>query len=598
MSASLLDSLFCPLVGQSNHCVRPHCRRKETEKAAKEKGGAKKKAPPPKKPAKKPTADETLAKTLASRRESVRDRDKKGVKSKKAAALAALKKERRIQQQQQDDSSDDSEMDFGDDDDSDEDYEAEPLKPWQKKTRAAKSAVSRLEKHDEDSAEDMDIDDEDGSEGSQKAKPKMAKSPSDKGAAAEAEAGLEDFLKVTIPRRRLARWCNEPFFNASALECYVRLFIGENESGEKVYRLCEIIDVNATNKIYKFPVVNRNEKPVATNKTLKLKFGTSERDFPMYLVSDAVPEEIDIVKYIAAQKNNRLPVLTKRRAAKLHRLQNNLVQNYTYTTEDIERNLEHRRKQGTSASNLGSEQTRVAIAVQAAQESVKDAEKRVNEAKKALMEADNPASAQEAALTAAIREAEKAFGEVKKDLEVRLEEERTTKDVVHHRRQRLTQRKKDMNWAEVNKRALEANQRADREALKLAEEAKMSGGKREAFNPYARRKVKPKILWEVGQNRDKEEAKEEKISEEETPKENNGGIVDIGTPKLVRESNGKAALLDRHQFAIDEESLAKSSTLESLLDGTARSLPKRSRIRKGLSLTEYLERKEAGTLYQ
>ena len=65
----------------------------------------------------------------------------------------------------------------------------------------------------------------------------------------------------------LARWCNEPFFKAAVLECFVRLFIGEDDNGEKVYRLCEIVDVNIGQITYKFPVANKNEKPVMTNKT-------------------------------------------------------------------------------------------------------------------------------------------------------------------------------------------------------------------------------------------------------------------------------------------------------------------------------------------
>ena len=580
------------------------CRRKETEKAAVKGKAGKQKVPSKKVPAKKTAAtdgDEALAKSLTGRRESTRDRDKKGVKSKKAMALASLKEQRRIAKEKEvDESSDESDVGFGNDyDDSDEDYEEAPLKPWQKKARAAKTTVSRLDQHDDDSEDDMDIDEEEA-EVTQKAK--QMKAAGRQSVSEEAEANLEDFMKVTVPRRRLARWCKEPFFQAAVLECFVRLFIGEDDSGSKVYRLCEIIDVKTSNKSYKFPVTKKNEKPVSTNKTLRLKFGKSERDFPMYLVSDGLPEEIDVQKYIATQKNNRLPVLTKRRATKLRRLQNDLVHNYTYTTEDIERNLEQRRKQGKTASNLGSQQTKAVIAVQAARESVKDAERRVAEAKRALMEADT--SAGEAELTRAINEAEKVLEDAKNALEVRLEEERATKDAVEDRRRRLAQRSKDMNWAQVNKRALEANQRADREALKLASEPKVSStGKRPAFNPYARRKVKPKILWEVGQTREdgdeEEERKEEKTSEQESLKEKKGGTAqDSATPKLVHESNGKAAaLLERHQFAIDEEGLAKSSTLDRLLiDGTTRAAPKRSRTSKGLSLAEYLDRKEKGRL--
>lgn len=41
------------------------------------------------------------------------------------------------------------------------------------------------------------------------------------------EADLDDFVKVTIPRRRLARWCNDIFFAMAVHDCYVRLYVGK-----------------------------------------------------------------------------------------------------------------------------------------------------------------------------------------------------------------------------------------------------------------------------------------------------------------------------------------------------------------------------------
>lgn len=578
-------------------------RRKESEKAAaKGKLAKNRKAELAKKPLKKSKTDpdEELARSLASRRESARDRDKKGTKSKKAAALAALKKERKIQQQQQrEDSSEESEIDFGDDDDdSDEDYDEEVgLKPWQQKKTRGKSTVSRLDQ-DDDSAEDMDIDDDDDDD--DQVNKRDSRSGTAKTSAGDADAGLEDFLKVTVPRRRLARWCNEPFFKDAVHDCFVRLFIGEDDSGVKVYRLCEIIGVNTSNKSYKFPIAKKGDKPVSTNKTLRLKFGTSERDFPMYLVSDAPPEEIDVQKYIATQKDRRLDTLSKRRANKLRRLQDDLVNNYTYTTEDIERNLELRKRQGKSAGNLGLEQTKVAIALQAARENVSDMERRVANAKRALMESDN--SAEEDELTKTVKEAEKRLEIAKLQLEKRLDEAETTKEAVQDRKRKLTQRSKDRHWAKVNQRNVQANQRADREANKANDDSAVAGtGKKKEFNPYARRRVKPKILWEVGQAKDEEEAQkaeEKKDSAKDTANEvKPTSSVDVTAPKLVHESHGKApALHDRHQFAIDEEGLAQSTAIDSMLGGMRRKAPTKHRARKGISLADYFDRKENGTL--
>ena len=75
-------------------------------------------------------------------------------------------------------------------------------------------------------------------------------------------AELEDYIRVTLPRRRLARWCHEPYFDRAVIGCFVRLFIGESEDGKKCYRLCEIVDVDKSKSEYKFPVASSKEKPV------------------------------------------------------------------------------------------------------------------------------------------------------------------------------------------------------------------------------------------------------------------------------------------------------------------------------------------------
>jgi hypothetical protein len=63
----------------------------------------------------------------------------------------------------------------------------------------------------------------------------------------------------------------------------------------------------------------------------------------------------------------------------------------------------------------------------------------------------------------------------------------------------------------------------------------------------------------------------------------------------LADENGGPALSESHQFAIDEEGLAQSSLLGSYGLGSSSKSPK-TRVRKGLSLAEYLERKEKGTL--
>ena len=554
--------------------VLREAKRRENEKAGKTSGATKRKAAAPAKKTAKKTkmeADEDLARKLAGagKRESQRDKDATGAKSKKAAALAALKKSRKIQKQKEDDG--ESEDDFFDDsEDSDDDYDGGVM-PWQEK----KGTSSRL---------DQDDSDEEPVEKS-KRKSKPAADPG----AHVVEATLEDFIKVTVPRRRLARWCNEPFFQASVLECFVKLFIGEDDKGEKCYRLCEIVDVNVGDKTYLFPVDNKKDKPISTNKTLRLKFGNSERDFRMSLISNAPPEDQDVVKYISVQKNLRQEVLSMRRANQLRRLQDNLVNNYTYTTEDIEKKLAARRKQGKSMGNMGLEQTKVSIAVQGARDALEEAKTQLEEAKKQMLEAGD--ASDEAALGEAVEDAEKAVEDCKKNLHAAEEDAKRTGAIVGDRKKKLQQNRKEKNLANVNQRAMRANQRTDRDATKehAIKEARFLAD----FNPYARRKVKPKILWEVGQDDPKGDEKKEAEATKVAVPTATPVAESIAAPSLVQEASELAPTMsESHQFTIDEEALAK----DSLSFLPSRSNKTTNRVRKGLSLAEYLERKASGTL--
>ena len=572
-------------------------RRKEEKVTTVTESKNKRKAPASKDSKKKSRTekDEELAKKLEGTRSSARTKDVSGAKSKKAAALAALKRQRKIQQDMEESSSDGSELDFGDDDeDSDEDYEEAGLKPWQMKAKAA--TKGRDDGVDDD---DMDIDDDDNEKVGTKSR---ARTSTGSTAISASDAGLEDFLKVTIPRRRLAQWCNEPFFDAAVLECFVRLFIGEDGNGEKVYRLCEIVDVKVDKRTYKFPVTDKNEKPLSTNKFLRLKFGNNERDFPMNLVSDTPPTELDVQKYLMTQKNNRSECLSKRRATKLRRTQDHLVTNYNYTTEDIERSLLQRKKDGKTMSKLGAAQTKVAVAVKAAKDELLDAESRLTESKKALVEFSGNTH-EENELEKSLEDCTRAVELARKELNDLLKEEQVTFDAVKNRTMKLAGREKDQNWAKVNRKALQINQKVDRESYKVQKEidARKAAGEKEKFNPYARRKVKPKILWEVGQAKDDDDNKVDGTSNIEVTAHvptNNTPTEKATIPSLLNsEANRNSATLlvsESHQFVIDEEGLAAqqlSSNYQDKVEVATTVAARISRVRKGISMSQYLQRK-------
>lgn len=308
-------------------------------------------------------------------------------------------------------------------------------------------------------------------------------------------------------------------------------------------------------------------------------------------MSDSRPSQEDVNKYVNVVKSSRSRALSKRQASRLKRDQDTLVMNYTYTKEDIEKNLIENKKSGKTAANLGLEQTRADLAVQSAQSGVADAQSRLEDAKRALLElGDNPAK--EAEYERNVEMAQEDLNDLENELGQRLEEQKLIQDVGNQRKRKLTKRRKDVNWAKVNQRNKTLNENADFEAFKeqrAREEAEAKSGAAK-FNPYARRKVKPKILWEVGQKEEKkdDDPKEEKADE----KEKQNGHPKASAIKAAQAAQAaQRAAAQSHQFNLDEEDDGKTNGIDL---GTKK--PSKKRVRKGISLTEYQERKAAGTL--
>ncbi len=575
-------------------------KRKERELKRGQKG-PKKKTVATKKASKKDTSkDEEVAKRLSSRRSSTRDRDATKKKEAKNKALAALRevsttknisnfakisedgltfcfqfqfsqeKKKQIVVKESE-----SESDFGDsdDDDSDDDYEEKgALKPWQKKVQEAKKKPkSRLDEYEDDDEEDMQ-------EEAPKQTPKVFK-----------PAELDDYLLVTLSRARLGKWCNEPYFERAVKNCFVKLFVGENEEGKRCYRLCRIAGVEKSKQPYSLPKARnapRKEKPVVTDKMLNLDFAGTNRVFALRLVSDNKVNQADVNQYETAMKSARKQeeLLGKVEAVKLRRKRDDLVNNFNYSTEDIEKNVRAiKKKKGVNTTNLGLEQTRAANAVAIAQGALEDAKAR-------LLEARDGAETDDA---------QKEVELAEEHLRECLEQEKVVLNKVNERRERNKNRAK--NWVDVNERAYKMNRMADVGLNKPKAKIEDKSPSGEAFNPYARRKVKPKNLWQVGQGDEKPEAEENKDSEAAPSTngeagETNGESNLHSTPPLVQEQQGKrAALSQSHQFSIDEETLAQTSFLSGI-GGLASKKRAKKRIRRGLSLAEYQERKAAGTL--
>lgn len=57
-----------------------------------------------------------------------------------------------------------------------------------------------------------------------------------------------------IRRSKLAKWFMEPFFEEIIVGCFVRIGIGVSPSGQSIYRVCQVKNVDAKDpdKQYKF----------------------------------------------------------------------------------------------------------------------------------------------------------------------------------------------------------------------------------------------------------------------------------------------------------------------------------------------------------
>ena len=433
---------------------------------------------------------------------------------------------------------------------------------------------------------------------------------------------MADYVKVTIPRRRLSRWCHEPFFEDAVTNMYVKLAVGKDSQKLKsCYRLCQIVGVETRPAEYAFPPEkNSDKKPVSTNKVLRLKFGSSIRAFRMALISDSKPQEDDVKALISHLRDNRLndEILSKKRAIKLRKLQDKLVNNYTYTREDIEKSIAAKKKR--KVGNIGAETTRAAIAVQAAQEDVNDAEAKLDEAKRALLEADEDDMGVKQ-LESAVTLATKALEDAKSTLEEKkLEQERilTAEEI---RKKRIKGADKIQDWNKVNERAMEKNKMADYEAYKQQREQEKKEAAAQGapkFNPYARRKVKPKILWEVGQKTEEDDKDKASASAAEgagtagaagqassdgqkgTDAATSSGEAADVPGKENASSTAADAGKNNDDFAIDDELLIRggSDSLAAAATGGGSGTGRAGgvRVRKGLSFAEYQKAKEVGHL--
>jgi hypothetical protein len=320
-----------------------------------------------------------------------------------------------------------------------------------------------------------------------------------------------------------------------------------------------------------------------------LKFGGATKAFKMLTISDSKPTEDDVKMCLNQMKNRRggsRDVLSKKEAKKMKKVQDNLINTYTYTVEDIQKSVEQKTNLSKKISNIAAAKTKSDIAVKGAEAQLEEAKDHNMLLESQLLEVDG--QDEEERVQDKLDKAKITIEELEEDLEKKKLIQAKVLEAEAQRLDRAVKNKKMQGWAKVNRKAKTANKTADVEAYKS--EAANKDAKKGPKDLYARRKAKKMILWEVGQkdesveeSADKDAAvvSTEEVLQDDTNDTNNG----VNESRQRNKPNLTDQLAD---IAIAEE------TITAGMSGANKKVT--SRVRKGISIQEYLKRKEAGTL--
>ena len=317
----------------------------------------------------------------------------------------------------------------------------------------------------------------------------------------------------------------------------------------------------------------------------------------MIMVSDQHPTKDEVAHFVNNVKGMRSnEVLSKKKAAKLYKAQQDLVTNYSYTKEEIDRLVEEKKK-NNKIFNIGKERTIIQLAVKAAKSDVEETKQRIQMLEKRVESGQLPEK-EEKLIRNNIDNLEAHLMDAVEKYESKQTEEKRIMERYEAIKKRLRNTNQVQNLSRVNQRAYSANKRADYDAYK---NQRMKENE-QSLDPYARRKVKPKNLWEVGQTKkDKGETPKKAKDKSSVPTSNEEKSKEVAKNNDTKEKKNDVSLSlqksdvasQSHQFAIDEELLGKGT---SIFIDTRSKIRKRRRVRKGLSLAEYQSMKMAGTL--
>ncbi|EDV36567.1 uncharacterized protein Dana_GF11885 [Drosophila ananassae] len=158
----------------------------------------------------------------------------------------------------------------------------------------------------------------------------------------------DDLNKLRLSRYKMERFVNLPIFEATVLNCFVRISIGNN--GQKpVYRVAEIVGVVETGKIY-------NLGTTRTNRGLRLKYGSHERVFRLEFISNQEFTENEFNKWVEMCKESQVQMPSM----DLIEIKANDIKkalNYEFKDEDVDKIVEEKNRFRNRPTNYAMKKT-------------------------------------------------------------------------------------------------------------------------------------------------------------------------------------------------------------------------------------------------
>ncbi|GMH98998.1 hypothetical protein TrLO_g6915 [Triparma laevis f. longispina] len=475
-----------------------------------------------------------------------------------------------------------------------------------KKAPKKKIVMSESEDEDEDEEEDEEVveeeahveeeDSDDSDDDNQNTSEPMEEDLS-------VDVTFEEMLssKVILKRNKLATWAfkeSENFFKIATLGCYVRIGIGNDPQTKKpCYRICKIVGFDVTGA-YDMKA-ERFAHKVMTDLKLVLEIGNDKKAFRMTQISNEAMTEDDYKLWTQRLKLQRIPAPTFKEIKRLAKRLDKHLTSYVASSDEIKENLVKKEKLNpNSIRNLPLKIEAKNKDIIKHSDTIEEMRTKLNKLKRENprididdldLQEDEEEEEEEGA--SALKEAKKILKEkaaaeeqcetAKKDL-AKLEKANAKRTEEHGKDVKVK------GWSFINAKARQNNKAADYNTFKEKKEMeKKQGGKKEEYNPFARRPNKPKMLWAVGNEKKGEKMKG--YGEIEEKKDGEDGEGGDGLEDDHQGSQGEIAALS-HQFSLNVDDVEAEEINKK--DEKAKESDV-ARERKGMSLKDYLKMKRA-----